>query len=223
MKLSIMLAATLFSAPALALVGPAEEDSARAGVIVMVLRSGAGGAAFCTGVVVARDAVLTAAHCVARAETTKIHFREGDRPVLLDVDAIAVHPRYRANAIRTRERSIDLALVRLRAPLPSRFSAATIERAPAISVGARFRIAGYGLAQEGRGVTGGVLRSGVIAARAPLSSILLWAEDPRKAGLGACTGDSGGPIFSEGGGVVAITSWTTGDNGKHCEIGRAHV
>ena len=33
-----------------------------------------------------------------------------------------------------------------------------------------------------------MLRSGVIAARAPLSSILLWAEDPNQKGLGACTG-----------------------------------
>jgi secreted trypsin-like serine protease len=54
--------------------------------------------------------------------------------------------------------------------------------------------------------------------RAPLSTTLLWAEDPNKTGLGACSGDSGGPILSgDGAKVLAITTWSAGSGGgKRC-------
>lgn len=215
------LCAPLTGAGAQALVGAAAEDNSFAATTLMVLQRGARGSGFCTGVVVARNVVLTAAHCVGSAQDTRVHFREGGgrqttQQDLLGVTAVSVHPLYRANAAKTRERSIDLALVRLAAPLPARFHAVEMERAPNIAVGAQFRIAGFGVAREGRGETGGILRSGVLAARAPLSSILLWAEDPQHNGFGACTGDSGGPIFSNSGTLVAVTSWAEGAGGKAC-------
>ena len=81
-------------------------------------------------------------------------------------------------------------------------------------------IVGYGLAREGDGATGGVLRSARLQVRAPLSTILLWAEDPDKAGAGACSGDSGGPILSgDGAKVLAITTWSAGTSARnHCGV-----
>ncbi len=215
---SIILAASMATCGAHALVGPAVEDSSFAAYTVMVLKSSAAGSSFCSGVVVARNVVLTAGHCVARAADTLVHFRESSgAPTMRRIDDISVHPQYRANSVRTRERSIDLALVRLSEPLPDRFRAAAIADVSAISVGARFRIAGYGVNREGAGNSGGVLRSGVLVAREPLSSILLWAEDPRKQGLGACEGDSGGPVFSiDFDTLVAIIDWAAGIKGKGC-------
>jgi hypothetical protein len=63
-----------------------------------------------------------------------------------------------------------------------------------------------------------VLRGARLAARAPLSSILLWADDPEHQGAGACTGDSGGPIVTGGlGKVIAITAWSAGAHvGSRC-------
>ena len=202
---------------AFALVGPAGDGGAFAPYTLMVLKRSTRGAGFCSGVVVARDVVLTAAHCVGSADDTRLHFRDGGgAPAILPVAAVATHPGYRANAARTRERSIDLALLRAGAPLDG-FRAAPLDAGAAITSGARFRVAGFGVAREGDGRSGGVLRSGVLAARAPLSSILLWAEDPRGAGLGACEGDSGGPVFAEGGDtLVAITAWAAGQKGKGC-------
>jgi hypothetical protein len=206
-----------FGFEASALVGPASEDRAAAPHVVMVLKRSQQGAAFCTGVVIAPDTILTAAHCAAQASDLRIHAPGGARRDLITVTRTAVHPEYRANAPRTRERSIDLALIRTATPLPSGLRPIEIEWSPGVQVGAAYRIAGYGLGREGDERTAGTLRAGTLAARAPLSNILLWAKDPQDRGLGACTGDSGGPIFSsDGSRLVAITVWSTGDGKRSC-------
>ncbi len=200
-----------------ALVGDAREETSLAPYTLMLLTRAPRASGFCTGVVVARDVVLTAAHCVTRLDDTRVYFKDGDKPVVRALAAISIHPQYRANAVATRERSIDLALARAAEPLPAFFRAASLDGARSVAPGERFRVAGYGVAREGRGETGGVLRSGVLVAREPVSSILLWAEDPAKAGFGACVGDSGGPIFAENSStVVAIVNWATGQKGRGC-------
>jgi secreted trypsin-like serine protease len=214
--LAVLLGCLATSAQAL--VGPADDGDAFADRVVMVLKRAPAGASFCSAVVIARDVVLTAAHCVGRPGDTRVHFKQGGAPVLLDVAAIAVHPQYRADAIRTRERTVDLALVRTAEPLPQRYSAARIHTAPVVPVGTLLRIAGFGVSREGTSAGSGVLRAGALVVRAPQATILLWAEDPQGRGLGACTGDSGGPIFDvRGDAVVAITDWSAGNSRtSHC-------
>lgn len=205
--------------PAVSLVGPAAEDQSYAAHVVMVLKRGVDQAGFCTGVVVAPRAVLTAAHCVAAIKDTRIHYRDdAGRPVIVEIQAVAVHPGYRANALTKRVVSIDLALVEAQTPLDARFSPAKLDETGAAAVGQPLRIVGYGLGREGEGRSGGVLRSAFLQVRAPLSSILLWAEDPNGAGAGACSGDSGGPILSgDDAKVLAITAWSAGTGGgKRC-------
>jgi secreted trypsin-like serine protease len=209
------------AAQAQALVGPADEGGPLESHAVMVLKRAPSGAGFCSGVVVARNVVLTAAHCVAKLDDTRVHLHEvAGRPMLWPVSAIAVHPLYRANAIKTRERSIDLALVRTADPLPDRLSPVRLSSLAAMTSGLRLRIAGFGVAREGRAETSGVLRAGTLVVRDPISSLILWAEDPMKKGVGACTGDSGGPIFDESGAtLIAITDWSAGD-GRGSTCGR---
>ena len=207
------------SSPALALVGPASEDQSFAAHVVMVLKRGGDRAGFCTGVVLAPQVVLTAAHCVAPIKDMRIHYKDDTgRPEIVEVRAVAVHPGFRADALSKRVVSIDLALVETQAPLDARFSAAELDEAGAVAVGQSVRVVGYGLGREGEGTSGGVLRSAALQVRAPLSAILLWAEDPNGAGAGACSGDSGGPILSgDGAKVLAITTWSAGPNrGIHC-------
>ncbi len=217
-RLLIWLIAGAFGTPAFAVVGPAAEDLSYSGHIVMVLKRAGDRAGFCSGVVVAPRAILTAAHCVAPIRDMRIHYRDdAGQPVLIDVEAVAVHPTYRADAVARRVVSIDLALLRTQAPLDERFSAAVLDDGGVVAVGSPLRIFGYGVAHEGEGKSAGVLRSAALRVRAPLSRILLWAEDPNGAGAGACAGDSGGPILSEDGRqVLAISTWSAGSGARRC-------
>ena len=53
--------------------------------------------------------------------------------------------------------------------------------------------------------------------REPISQILVWAKDPTNKGLGACTGDSGGPLLTEdGAALIAVTVWSEGAGKNDC-------
>lgn len=208
------LALPLLGGEAAAVVGGAEETGPLARATVMVLNSRGG---MCSAVVVARDAVLTAAHCVTTTSEHRVHFRgEDGEPVLIEPLAKAVHPGYDAKAIAARRRSIDLALVRLPGPLPDRFSAAALSPAAAPKEAA-VTIAGWGVAREGETRSTGTFRAAGLRAVEPYgpSTILVWAEGAAP-GAGACDGDSGGPLTRDGSAVFAVATWATGAKGRSC-------
>ncbi len=217
--LAWLMAASLgWAAPAAAVVGAADEDARFSDRVVMVLTRGADKAGFCSGVVLGPRVVLTAAHCLRPAGDMAVHYRDANgAPVVLAVQATATHPLYRADAIAQRVVSIDLALLETRTPLDPRFAAPPLASGDGPAVGDTAILAGYGIAREGEPLTGGALRSARLAVRAPLSKILLWAEDADHAGAGACAGDSGGPLFAgDGETVLAIVAWSSGPRGRHC-------
>lgn len=214
--LSFAFSILLATGPAHALVGASNPPGAAARHTVMVLKQQRGGSVFCSGVVIAPRIVLTAAHCVHRARGVAIYVPGGGAPKLQEATSIVMHPGFVPDAIRKRVRSIDLALVRLASPLPPQLEPVALDGAGAFSVGRRLRIAGFGVRREGVEKSAGQLRSGELLVREPLSSILLWARPATKAG-GACTGDSGGPIFSpDVTRVVAITTWARGTGKRRC-------
>jgi secreted trypsin-like serine protease len=203
--------------PAHAVVGESGSDGALEARSVMVLKRSGGTAGFCTGVVLSDRIVLTAAHCVSRTGDTKLHWRGADgAPVVVDVDRVATHPEYRPAAPQTRERSVDLAVVRAAKPLPSRFSFATLSTRASLSLGERVRIGGYGVAREGDGGTSGVFRAADLSIRAPLSRLLGWADSGDGRMLGACTGDSGGAMTDASGEVVGVIAWSAGQGRRGC-------
>lgn len=210
--ITLSLALSLVATGAQAIVGGAEDQGPLARRSVMVLSSNGG---VCSAVVVARDVVLTAAHCVTGADEHRVHFRdEAGEPVLIVPSAKAVHPGYNAKAIETRQRSIDLALVRVPQALPERFERATLSAArpgknETITVG------GYGLSRDGDARTTGTFRTASLTVTEPYgpSKILLWLQG--KGVVGACQGDSGGPMAS-GTAVTAITSWSAPARGRSC-------
>ena len=216
LKTLAILVLVVSATRAVAIVGPATDGASQASHVLMILKRSAKSAGFCTGVVVAPGVVLTAAHCVTDKNNLKLHFRDASgAPVLLEVADVAVHPDFHADAQKTRVKTIDLALVRSASPLP--FSPAALDDSGVVAVGAAYTIAGFGLAREGDGTSGGTLRLGALEARAPLSKILLWAKDRAGSGTGACTGDSGAPIFdATGAKVVAITAWADGAGKALC-------
>jgi hypothetical protein len=150
----------------------------------------------CTGVVLAQNIVLTAAHCT---QNTTLLWIWGypdwgalnNPPVLLSPVAESVlHPRYNSN-----ERgSPDLALLRLAKPLPDRFLAASLgARMP--NKGDSVIATGYGESAANDPSAGRVLR--MVLLRISFSygkglSLASTRDEPASGGHG----DSGGPVFT---------------------------
>lgn len=198
--------------PALAIVGGTESGGPLARSSIMVLTSNGG---VCSAVIIAADVILTAAHCASGADQYRVHYRDtSGAPVMLEPANRVVHPGYVAAAIKTRSRSIDLALFKLKQPLPETFSAATLSSAQP-KAGNRIKIGGYGVARSDDGRSSGIFRTaelGVIEPYGP-SRLLVWAKDEQS--RGACNGDSGGSLALNNS-VFAITAWAAGTKQSPC-------
>ena len=205
LRLALLGGVLLDAGTAGAIVGGREApDDPLARSSVMVLTSSGG---VCTGIVVARDAVLTAGHCVAGAGENRVHWREdGAAPVLAEVAARVLHPGYDGDAIRGRTRSIDLALIRTRAALPDRFAPATLSAAMP-RAGAGLTLGGYGAARQGDPRSTGRFRTAPLPVVEPYgpSRILVWLQSA-SGRVGGCQGDSGGPVSDEAG-ILAVAAW----------------
>jgi hypothetical protein len=203
--------------PAAAMVGdapPADPAIARHVVIIV----GSGGT-FCTGVAIARDLVLTAAHCtLPGAEYKLMEFDAAHQPLLKDVTAIARHPDFEIKTLLAHRATADVSLMKLAAPLGAAFVPAPLAApSKAVAVGDAFTVAGYGVAVRGDGRSGGTIRAASLIATGQPGTLQIRLVDAlakgERAGLGACTGDSGGPVFAilgERPAVAGVVSWSTG-------------
>jgi hypothetical protein len=214
----LILAFALLATPAAAIVGGGggpSENIARAVVTIIGSRG-----TFCSGTMIAQDIVLTAAHCVLPGADYKVII-PGENPArLLEVRRTLSHPQFNVQAILAHRASADVALVQLAAPLPQSKTPALLGR-PTIpfEIGARFTIAGVGVTKRGDGKTGGIIRAADLAVTGKPGTLQIRLTDPLtnnlREGLGACTGDSGAPVFEMRGGravVAGVVSWSTGAN-----------
>ncbi len=210
---ALVLALVLTPAPARAIIGGAIDNGPASAATIMVLGSGG---AVCSGVVVSPRAVLTAAHCADPTREHRVHYMENGQPVLLTPAASVTHPEYVKDAIRQRRQSVDLALVKLAQPLPSRFAPAPLSVGPQPRAGATVSVGGYG--SVGRQPADGRFRSVAAPVVEPWGpgKILLWIGAPKGKSAGACAGDSGGPITAADGEIVAVTSWSKGAGSTPC-------
>jgi secreted trypsin-like serine protease len=203
--------------PAAAMVGGAKPWTEGVGRSVVMLTGSRG--TLCSGVALAPKLVLTAGHCVLPGADYKvIELDAGRQPQLKALASIARHPEFDVNAALRHRVTADVALLTLAAPL----NAAAATLAPAgtsVAVGDRFLVAGYGLAVNGDGKTGGTARAASLVATGQPGSLQFRLVDPAtkgaSAGLGACAGDSGAPVFRDVGGalaVIGVVSWSTGPN-----------
>lgn len=175
---------------------------------------------FCSGVLIAPDVVLTAAHCVPAEATTKIVAYDAQRqPQLLDVRRVAAHPDYNSGGIANHRASADVALLQLAAPMTGKSSTLLGSPRAPIAAGARFTVAGIGVTRRGDGKSGGTVRTATLIATGRPGTLQIRLVDPAtnnaREGLGACTGDSGGPVFEAQDGrdvVIGVISWSTGAN-----------
>jgi secreted trypsin-like serine protease len=173
----------------------------------------------CTGTVLSPTVVITAAHCVTGSSQYAVSYREGDSPVLQEVREVARHPNFKASSTV----SVDVALIRMRLPLPPRFSPVTLDDAgngaDDNGVGSQQTIAGFGLSREGDEKTLGTLRVAQVTVL-PRFYPRFFRLGRNGSDLLICKGDSGGPVLNEGlfgltlTGVIYASEKST--NGRQC-------
>src|SRR5207253_179216 len=123
-------------------------------------------------------------------------------------------------AVLRHEATADVALLKLAAPLPGTIAPAPLAALRPVVAGDRLLVGGYGVAVRRDGRTGGTVRDATLIATTDLSSTLqvrLANPETRgaRAAIGACTGDSGAPVFVQEAmrvAVVGVVSWSTGPN-----------
>jgi hypothetical protein len=115
----------------------------------------------------------------------------------------------------------DVALLQLEAPPKGKVAAMLGAPQIPIVAGSRFTIVGIGVTIRGEGNSGGIIRVAGLVATGQPGTLQIRLVDPvgqgTRDGLGACTGDSGGPVFEDrqgGPAIVGVISWSTGPNGS---------
>ncbi|MBL8589326.1 MAG: S1 family peptidase [Methylobacteriaceae bacterium] len=181
--LALLIAAILTPAPASAIIGGAPEQGPLARHLVQV--------SICTGIVVAPDVVLTAAHCatgvVKWRDATGIGQSRRTREAKL-------FPTWKPGVNDPADPPIDLALLRLEAPLAPPFEPATLTTARP-RPGAPAVFSGFGETIAGQADSAGELRSASAPVVEPYGreDNVVWLERDSK--TGACKGDSGGALW----------------------------
>jgi secreted trypsin-like serine protease len=214
----IFVALVALAAPATAMVGGAyvvPKAASRPEVMLVGSRGN-----FCTGVAVARDLILTAAHCVQAGADYKLVELDAQRqPLMKDTLSVARHPQFNLKTMLSHRATADIALVKLAAPLKVTPSPLMKARGR-VAVGERFAVYGYGMSVRTDANTSSTLRAATLVATGQPGNLQLRLVDPatggNREGLGACTGDSGAPVYQDAGGyfaVIGVVSWSTGPNG----------
>jgi secreted trypsin-like serine protease len=219
-RMLAMAAALLVATPAAAIVGGGAPSADGVGRSVVTIVGSRGN--FCTGALVAPRLVLTAAHCVpAGADYKVVEYGADRQPSLQDVKAVAVHPGFNMQAMSGHRATADVALLQLAAPVRGKAPATLGTPDIPITVGSRFTIAGIGVTVRGDGRSGGTVRVAGLVATGKPGTLQIRLVDPAgqgtREGLGACTGDSGAPVFEDKQGgpvIVGVVSWSTGPNGS---------
>jgi hypothetical protein len=141
--------------------------------------------------------------------------------VLRDLARIAVHPGFNMQTFLAHRATADVALLKLRQPLPAKVLTAALDPAPRrVAAGDRLALEGYGVSVRGDQKSSGKLRRVALQVTGTPGSLQIRLFDPatkgETAGLGACTGDSGGPLFDGESGtrkIIGVVSWSTGAKG----------
>jgi len=218
--LTLVASTVLLASPSYAIVGgaaPSNDGYANAVVTIIGSRGN-----FCSGSLIAPTLVLTVAHCVQPGADYKIVEYDAKRtPQLKDVKRVAIHPGFQMQAMLAHRATADVALLQLEIPAKGKSPAQLIAPLQPISPGAKFTIAGIGVTVRGDGKSGGIIRTASLVATGKPGTLQIRLVDPgtdgTREGFGACTGDSGGPVFEDqqsGPTIIGVISWSTGPNGS---------
>lgn len=170
---------------------------------------------FCTGTLIAPNAVLTAAHCVGGMGNTDGRFILGGKTY--STVAVHVHPKYKPNA----QDEVDLAVMILSENVAGVTPSVLNRQAP--TVGTELTIVGYGLEGTGQGGTNNdVPPEGFVnVGKTPLdeltSNLLIWEFGPGESNT--APGDSGGPAFVTRNSTLYLAGVTSGGDKQDASHG----
>jgi hypothetical protein len=217
--LFVTLAMAAILCPAAAMVGGARPAADGAGRSVVMILGSFG--TMCTATAIAQDLLLTAAHCVQTGATYKLLDRlpqPGHPLILKDILRIERDPEFELKRLFAHLATADVALAKLALPLPARIPPVPLaDDSQPVADGDAFVVAGYGVSVRGEARTTGTVRAATLIATGQPGPLQIRLFDPRtkgmSPGLGACTGDSGAPVFRDARGelsIVGVVSWSTG-------------
>lgn len=211
-----ILAVAAMALPAHAIVGGTPADAAFGAHLIEVV-SPAGG---CSGVVVGRNLVLTAGHCVDRPVPHAMLLRSGNGLTTIEIDAVAIHPNWTRAQFERGKPGPDIALVRTRGALPEAFRPLPLSRVTGLPAnGTRFVLAGRGVAAEGDARSAGVARTVPQAVLLRFVGGQVKLAPIGKAPAGACDLDSGGAVLTEEDGQTVLAgtiAYAVGAGARGC-------
>jgi secreted trypsin-like serine protease len=214
MKQSLLLIAAivLLSTPSFAIYGGISASAELSAQTVMIVSTRG---SICTGAVIARDLVLTAAHCVAPKSDYAVAVKDG-APRIIQVTRIALHPKFDPRQFETRVPSPDIAIIKLAESLPANYRIAKLANDPLLPKrGTLFRLVGFGFAKDGDEHSLGTLRSVALPSVGTTGGIMVRVSHGNGSVAGACTGDSGGPAYLSDE-LAGVIGWTSIPTGKNC-------
>lgn len=217
LRLSTAIAAItlLFVHPSFAMTGGAPTSGANISRAVVTVVGSRGNV--CTGSLIAPNIVLTAGHCITPKTSYRIIDSTTQPPRLITVSKVAPHPQFNMQTMLAHRATADVALLLLPAPVPQKEPAQlSVPRVP-IAPGSRFTVAGIGVTAAGSDAGIGTVRTAALSVTGHPGTLQMRLVDPstdnKRGGMGACTGDSGAPVFEDQEGrvvIVGVVSWSTG-------------
>jgi Trypsin len=214
----ILLAAALGSAtPSQAIVGGGvtNPDTIERSIVTIIGSHGS----VCSGSLIAPNIVLTAVHCVAPDTSYRVLDYTTQPPRLLTAQKAVAHPQFSLRTMLAHRATADVALLLLPSSVPAKLPALLGTPRNPLAPGAHFTIAGVGVTVSGGDAGVGTIRAASLVATGQPGRLQIRLVDPAtnnlRGGLGACTGDSGAPVFEDQDGravIVGVVSWSTGAN-----------
>lgn len=159
------------------------------------------GQVFCTGTLIDRNYVVSAAHCLANySGTLYIGFgRSSSEFKFVRASGFAVNPGYTGSF--NKAVPADISVIRLSAAAPAGYNPVAIYKG-SVARGATLSLAGFGQTQSGG--SGRLYYTSVGVSSTTSNEITVFEN-----GTGACYGDSGGPAYVSSGGRLQVVGATS--------------